>query len=91
MRAGLRHHNEFMSLTPRQRRHTASELRANLRLAGLNEAQLAQKTGWTPERVAATLDVEGASPVDVWLLRDLLTQGSVKVLSGLRGVGWRLW
>ena len=63
-----------MSLTAAQRAKTAAELQANLELAGLDRQQLAGLTGWTAQRVASTLELNRADPVDVWQLRDLLEQ-----------------
>lgn len=67
----------FVSLTESQREQTARELRANLALSGLDEESLERTTGWTAERVAATLDVRGAAPADVWRLRDVLERAVV--------------
>lgn len=61
-----------MSLTAAQRRQTAAELQANFELSGLSTADLRQLTGWTQERVVASLTVTAADPADVWQLRDLL-------------------
>lgn len=65
-----------MSLNGEQRLTTVRELRANLDLAGLDQTQLQQLTGWSPQRVAATLDLDHADPVDAWQLRDLLEQAT---------------
>lgn len=61
-----------MSLTPEQRRRTAAELQANFELSGLSTADLRQLTGWTQERVVASLRITDADAADVWHLRDLL-------------------
>ncbi len=61
-----------MSLTSRERKQTARELRANLELSGLGRKQLGRLLGWDDARLDATLSVERADPTDVWKLRDLL-------------------
>lgn len=61
-----------MSLTTAQRQQTAAELQANFELSGLSTADLRALTGWTQERVVASLTITGADPADVWRLRDLL-------------------
>lgn len=61
-----------MSLTAAQRQQTAAELQANFELSGLSTADLRALTGWTQERVVATLTITQADPADVWRLRDLL-------------------
>ena len=71
-------HNEVVSLTDVQRRQTAKEMRANLSLSGLDETQLGRDTGWSSERVASTLEVDGAAPIDVWRLRDVLEQAVIR-------------
>jgi hypothetical protein len=70
--------NEAMSLTDVQRRQTAKEMRANLSLSGLDVAQLGRETGWNSERLASTLEVDGAAPIDVWRLRDVLEQAVIR-------------
>jgi hypothetical protein len=61
-----------MSLTPAQRQQTAAELQANFELSALSTADLRALTGWTQERVVATLTITDADPADVWRVRDLL-------------------
>ncbi|MGC3995115.1 MAG: DUF2316 family protein [Propionicimonas sp.] len=63
-----------MSLDRAQVARTAAELQANFERSGLSSADLRGLTGWTQARLTATLTVNGADPVDVWRLRDLLTQ-----------------
>lgn len=61
-----------MSLDADQRARTAAELDANLTLSGLTPEQLASRTGLSTARTEAVLRMEGAHPVDVWLVRDAL-------------------
>lgn len=61
-----------MSLNPAQRAATASELAANLALAGLTPEALAQRAGLPLARTRAALAVTGGDPADVWVLRDVL-------------------
>jgi hypothetical protein len=61
-----------MSFTAAQRQQTAAELQANFELSGLSTADLRQLTGWTQERVVASLTVTEADAADVWHVRDLL-------------------
>ncbi|MCZ9310182.1 DUF2316 family protein [Corynebacterium uberis] len=61
-----------MSLSVQQLRATAAELRENMLRAGLTPADLPELTGLDARRAAAALAVAGASPADVWLLRDRL-------------------
>jgi len=70
--------NEVVSLTDSQRRQTAKEMRANLSLSGLDEAQLGRETGWDSERLASTLKVDGAAPIDIWRLRDVLERAVIR-------------
>ncbi|MFJ4717388.1 DUF2316 family protein [Streptomyces sp. NPDC088785] len=63
-----------MSLTTEERRRTAGELRTNLARTGHGERRVADALEWTADRLTRTLGVEGADPVDVWLLRDHLVQ-----------------
>jgi hypothetical protein len=62
-----------MSLDDGQREGTRRELRRNLELCGLTAAAIGDELGFSPERLATTLEVEADSdPADVWMLRDLL-------------------
>lgn len=45
---------------------------ANLTASGLAPQDLAADLGWGRAQVLATLAVDAADPVDVWLLRDYL-------------------
>lgn len=66
-----------MSLNSEQRERTARELRANLERSGLDEPGVLALTGWTSERLRATLAIDRADPVDVWRLRDVLERAVV--------------
>ena len=61
-----------MALNKRQRAATSDELRANLELSGLNENDLQLRLGITDEQLESALEVTGADPIDVWLVRDYL-------------------
>lgn len=61
-----------MSLDHRERRATSEELHANLERARLTTAEVAQALGRDPVRVQAAMDVAGARPEDVWLVRDFV-------------------
>ncbi|MCO4252152.1 DUF2316 family protein [Pseudarthrobacter raffinosi] len=61
-----------MSLSHYQRAATREELSANLALSGLSVADAAAAVGIGSARVQAALDVAGAQPQDVWLVRDYL-------------------
>lgn len=63
-----------MSLNSFERVQTSKELTLNLELAGLTHEQLASDLGYPAERLAAALAVDDADPVDVWELRDYLSQ-----------------
>lgn len=64
-----------MSLNAEEQHRTSAELAANLELSGLTARQVATDLGFTLERLADTLDVDGpGDPVDVWQLRDYLVQ-----------------
>jgi hypothetical protein len=64
-----------MSLNNREQRRTSAELRQNLELSHLTEAEVAADLEFAPARLESTLEVDFASdPVDVWLLRDYLEQ-----------------
>jgi hypothetical protein len=65
-------------LSPQKAPADRPGLRANQSLSGLDEAQLELLTGWTPQRLASTLQVDGASPADVWRLRDVLEQAAIR-------------
>jgi len=62
-----------MALSTDELGRTRSELRANLILTDLTNAQVATDLDWSPERLVAALQATTASdPVDVWQLRDYL-------------------
>ncbi len=61
-----------MSLNRSQRAATRAELRSNLVLSGLSIEALAGNLGLSAARVGAALDVDGARPEEVWLVRDYL-------------------
>lgn len=61
-----------MSLNHRQRAATREELRENLELSRRSVADAATDLGISSTRVQAALDVAGARPQDVWLVRDYL-------------------
>ncbi|GAA4682744.1 DUF2316 family protein [Frondihabitans cladoniiphilus] len=61
-----------MSLTTRTQAATREELATNLSLAGETPDEIATKIGLSEARVLAALDVAGARPEDVWLVRDYL-------------------
>lgn len=61
-----------MSLNRRQTATTREELRINRQLSGLSADAIASALGLTPERVQSSLDVSGAAPQDVWLVRDFV-------------------
>lgn len=61
-----------MSLNRRESRATSLELHTNLELAGLTPYDVAIALGRAPAWVQATLDLAGARPEEVWLLRDYL-------------------
>lgn len=66
-----------MSLTSRQQRQTASELRTHLDAIGLSEEVVSSDLGFTSERLVRTLSVTNSGdPGDVWLLRDYLVQAA---------------
>lgn len=60
-----------MSLSPDQQRHTAEEIQANARAAGLSHAEFRRRTGLSQSRFDAALNVTAGDPADVWLLRDV--------------------
>jgi len=64
--------NGAMALNKRERTATSDELRANLELSGLSENDLQLRLGLTDDQLEAVLEVTGADPVDVWLVRDYL-------------------
>ena len=62
-----------MTLNAEQREGTRGELGHNLGLSELTPESIAAELGFTPERLASTLEVsESSDPVDVWMLRDFL-------------------
>ena len=61
-----------MSLNKRERAATSEELRANLELSGLSETELQRTLGLSDDQYERVLDVTGADPIDVWLVRDYL-------------------
>jgi hypothetical protein len=61
-----------MSLNQQERAATRAELRSNLELSGLGANDVQAALGWSAARFQATLDLTGAGPADVWLLRDYL-------------------
>ena len=61
-----------MALNKRERAVTGDELRANLELSGLSESDLQRTLGIDGDRLDAALEVTGADPIDVWLVRDYL-------------------
>ena len=61
-----------MSLNRSERAATRDELRANLDLSGLTANEVAAGIGLEIERVRDALEVAGARPADVWLVRDYL-------------------
>jgi hypothetical protein len=62
-----------MSLTTEQRHRTATELRANLVLAGVTEAHLRHDTDLDDHQFREAMHVSSRSrPEHVWLLRDRL-------------------
>ncbi|TFD58959.1 DUF2316 family protein [Cryobacterium suzukii] len=63
-----------MSLNDQQRAATREELRSNLALSGQSVADAASALGLSSAQVQAALDVTGAPPEDVWLLRDYLNR-----------------
>jgi len=66
-----------MSLTSRQQRQTAAELRTHLDAIGLSEEVVASRLGFASERLVRTLSVTNSGdPADVWLLRDYLVQAA---------------
>ena len=64
-----------MSLTAEEQQRTCAELRANLALTGLADADVAAVLGFSAGQLAETLALGRASqPADVWLVRDYLEQ-----------------
>lgn len=62
-----------MSLDRAEQQRTSEELRANQRLSGASDQQLAEQLDFSTQQVEDTLAVADASaPQDVWLLRDHL-------------------
>ncbi|WP_033221837.1 DUF2316 family protein [Kitasatospora phosalacinea] len=61
-----------MSLNAEECARTAAELRANLELTGGDAGRAGAELGFDEQRLAQALDVAGADPEDVWLLRDHL-------------------
>ena len=61
-----------MSLDHQQREVTRRELTVNLERTGQTPAELAQTLGLTEGEVRAALELDGARPEHVWLLRDQL-------------------
>jgi len=61
-----------MALNKRERAATSEELRANLELSGLSETELQRTLGLSDDQYERVLDVTGADPIDVWLVRDYL-------------------
>lgn len=61
-----------MSLNNRQIAATRAELAANLALSGLSKTDIAATLRLDGRRVQAAIDVSGAQPEDVWLVRDYL-------------------
>ena len=61
-----------MSLDQAQRAATQAELRKNLALSGLTASDVADDLGLQSSRARAALEVAGARPEDVWLVRDYL-------------------
>jgi hypothetical protein len=59
-----------MALNKRQRAATSDELRANLELSGLSENDVQLRLGFTDDQLDSALEVTGADPIDVWLVRD---------------------
>jgi len=64
--------NTFMSLDQRQTAATRDELAINLARSGQTSGGLADVTGLDRSHVRAALQVDGARPEDVWLVRDYL-------------------
>lgn len=62
----------FMSLDQRQTAATRDELATNLARSGQTSGGIADVTGLNRSRVRAALQVDGARPEDVWLVRDYL-------------------
>lgn len=76
-----------MSLDSAQRARTAAELRQHLEVSGLRVADVASWLGWAPADVESVLAMDGrTSPVDVWLLRDVLDTAVAN--SGRDAGGW---
>lgn len=63
---------QLVSLNKSQRAATHDELQANLALSGLSALSISTDLGLDASRVRAALDVTGARPADVWLVRDYL-------------------
>ena len=61
-----------VSLNHSERCDTRAELEENLTLSGLATDDVAHALGWPADRVHTALQVAGAPPRDVWLVRDFL-------------------
>lgn len=61
-----------MSLNQNEVKRTGEELRAYFATSGLSREDLASRTGLSGADVDAVLAMNGASPVAVWAVRDVL-------------------
>lgn len=66
-----------MSLNSFEQATTSEQLKLNLALTGLSHGQLTADLGYSADRLAAALAVDSADPVDVWELRDYLTNAVI--------------
>lgn len=62
-----------MTLDTKERRLTSRELKANLDVSGLTPEAIRTDLGFTQERLASTLELDGVSRrEDVWTVREYL-------------------
>lgn len=67
-----------MSLNRFQKKQNSRELNANFELSGLTLEELADRTGFSTDRLEAALSVVRAyDPADCWLVRDVLEQAVI--------------
>lgn len=61
-----------MSLNQSEVKRTGEELRAHFEVSGLTREELGARAGLPASDVDAVLVMSGASPVEVWAVRDVL-------------------
>ena len=67
-----------MSLNRFQKKQNSRELNANFELSGLTLEELADRTGFSTDRLEAALSVVRTyDPADCWLVRDVLEQAVI--------------